>query len=288
MLGNTTDYNVAVDGCGRYVRGQYRRNTLKPRKFYYSQDVPLSSVPKYTKFITKKDLVKLMTDAKYVTVRLSIEGDKFEILVKPDPALEYKTGKRTDFSNILVSDEIYSDANKGSRASSEKLSKHFKTKDTSEIAKQILSRGELSLTTDQRRRMVEEKRKQIVQFISKNFVDPKTHIPHPPVRIESALNDVRVTIDPFRRAEDQAKQVIDALRKILPLKSEVSVLTITIPPQYAAQSYSVLKTTGSFRNEQWLSDGSLRVVVEVNAGTKGALLDRIGSATRGSAQITEA
>jgi ribosome maturation protein SDO1 len=118
-----------------------------------------------------------MTDAKYVTVRLSIEGDKFEILVKPDPALEYKTGKRTDFSNILVSDEIYSDANKGSRASSEKLSKHFKTKDTSEIAKQILSRGELSLTTDQRRRMVEEKRKQIVQFISKNFVDPKTHIP---------------------------------------------------------------------------------------------------------------
>ena len=56
-----------------------------------------------------------MTDAKYVTVRLSIEGDKFEILVKPDPALEYKTGKRTDFSNILVSDEIYSDANKGLR-----------------------------------------------------------------------------------------------------------------------------------------------------------------------------
>ena len=245
-------------------------------------------MPQYTKFITKKDLVKLMADAKYVTVRLSIEGDKFEILVKPDPALEYKTGKRTDFSNILVSDEIYSDANKGSRASSEKLSKHFKTKDTSEIAKQILSRGELSLTTDQRRRMVEEKRKQIVQFISKNFVDPKTHIPHPPLRIESALNDVRVTIDPFRRAEDQAKQVIDALRKILPLKSEVSVLTITIPPQYAAQSYSALKTTGNFRNEQWLSDGSLRVIVEVNAGTKGALVDRIGSVTKGSAQITEA
>lgn len=57
-----------------------------------------------------------MVDAKYSTVRLSINGDKFEILVKPDPALEYKTGKRTDFSSILVSEEIYSDANKGSRA----------------------------------------------------------------------------------------------------------------------------------------------------------------------------
>jgi ribosome maturation protein SDO1 len=228
-----------------------------------------------------------MVDAKYVTVRLSIEGDRFEILVKPDPALEYKIGKRTDFSNILVSDEIYSDANKGSRASSEKLSKHFKTKDTSEIAKQILSRGELSLTTEQRRRMVEDKRKQIVEFINRNFVDPKTHLPHPPVRIEAALNDVRITIDPFKRIEDQVKQVIDVLRKILPLKSEISVLTITIPPQFAAQSYSVLKTTGSLRNEQWLSDGSLRAVVEVNAGVKGKLVDRIGSVTRGSAQITE-
>jgi hypothetical protein len=32
----------------------------------------------------------------------------------------------------------------------------------------------------------------------------------------------------------------------------------------------------------------LRVVVEVNAGTKGTLVDRIGSVTRGSAQIAEA
>jgi ribosome maturation protein SDO1 len=229
-----------------------------------------------------------MVEARTSTVRLTINGDKFEILVKPDPALEYKTGKRTDFSSLLVSDEIYSDANKGSRASGEKLTKYFKTKDTGEIAKQILTRGELALTTDQRRRMVEEKKKQIVQFISRNFVDPKTHLPHPPIRIESAINEVRIIIDPFKRAEDQAKQVIEALRKILPLRSEVAVLTITIPPQFASQSYSVLKGTGNFKNEQWLSDGSLKAIVEVNAGAKGTLLDRIGSVTKGSAQITEA
>lgn len=229
-----------------------------------------------------------MGDAKTSTVRLTIDGDKFEILVKPDPALEYKTGRRTDFSSILVSDEIYSDANKGSRASSEKMTKNFKTKDTSEIAKQILAKGELALTTDQRRRMVEERKKQIVQYISRNFVDPRTHLPHPPVRIESAINDVRIIIDPYKRAEDQAKQVIDALRKILPLKSEVAVLSVTIPPQFAAQSYSVLKSTGNFKNEQWLADGSLRAVIEVNAGVKATVVDRIGSVTKGSAQITEA
>jgi ribosome maturation protein SDO1 len=228
-----------------------------------------------------------MADTKFTIVRLNLDNNKFEILVKPDPALEYKLGKRTDLSNVLISEEIYSDANKGSRAASEKLVKYFKTTDSTEVAKQILSRGELNLTTDQRRKMVEEKKKQIIQYINKSFIDPKTHIPHPPLRIESAINEARVVIDPFKRPEDQVKVIIDSLRKILPLKSETLRLTITVPPQFSAQSYNILKTTGNFNGEQWLADGSLRVTLEINAGMKGVLLDRIGSATKGSAQVIE-
>ncbi len=228
-----------------------------------------------------------MTETKFTIVRLTLDGDKFELLVKPDPALEYKLGKRADISSVLVSDEIYSDANKGSRASSEKMTKHFKTTDATEIAKQIISRGELNLTTDQRRKMVEEKRKQIVQFINRSFVDPKTHLPHPVMRIEAAMDDARVPIDPFKKAEDQTKVIIDSLRKILPLKSETVKLTVTVPPQFAAQSYSVLKATGDLHGEEWLSDGSLRAVLEMNASIKGQFLDRLGSVTKGSAQVKE-
>ena len=230
---------------------------------------------------------RLMADTKFTIVRLNLNGNKFEILVKPDPALEYKLGKRVDLSSILVSDEIYSDANKGSRVASEKLVKYFKTMDPIEVAKQILYRGELSLTTEQRRKMVEEKKKQIIQYINKSFVDPKTHIPHPLLRIESAMDQARVIIDPFKRSEDQVKTIIDSLRKILPLKSETVKLTITVPSQFSAQSYSTLKTAGNFNSEQWLADGSLRVILEINAGMKGAFLDRIGSVTKGSAQVTE-
>jgi ribosome maturation protein SDO1 len=228
-----------------------------------------------------------MVDTKITTVRLTAEGNKFEILVKPDPALEYKLGKRTDLSGVLVSDEIYSDANKGSRAAGEKLVKYFKTTDHVQIATQILSKGDLSLTTEQRRKMVEDKKKQIIQYISKNFVDPKTHIPHPVMRIESALGEVRLIIDPFKPAEDQAKNVVDALRRILPLKSEILLLTITIPSQFSTQSYNLLKTAGTFKGDQWLADGSLRVMLEINAGIKSSLLDRIGSISKGTAQVKE-
>ena len=225
-----------------------------------------------------------MTD-KFTVARLILDGDKFELLVKPDPALEYKMGKRSDISGALVSDEIYSDANKGSRASSEKMMKHFKTTDSIDIAKQILTKGELNLTTDQRRKMVEEKKRQIVQFINRSFVDPKTHLPHPIVRIEAAMEEVRVPIDPFRKVDDQAKVIVDALRKILPLKSETVKLTVTVPPQFAAQSYSVLKSTGDLRSEEWLADGSLRAMLEINASIRGQFLDRLGTVTKGSAQV---
>jgi ribosome maturation protein SDO1 len=160
-----------------------------------------------------------MTD-KFTVARLVLDGDKFELLVKPDPALEYKMGKRTDISSVLVSDEIYSDANKGSRASSEKMMKHFKTTDSADVAKQILARGELNLTTDQRRKMVEEKKRQIVQFINRSFVDPKTHLPHPIVRIEAAMEEARVPIDPFKKVEDQVKTTVESRHNLLRSRTE--------------------------------------------------------------------
>ena len=228
-----------------------------------------------------------MTDNKLTIVRLVADDDKFEILVKPDPALDYKLGKKIDISNILVSDEIYADANKGTRIAEEKLIRKFKTIDSTEIAKQILEQGEINLTTEQRRRMVGEKKKQIIQYITKNFIDPKTHIPHPPVRIENAMDQVRLIIDPFKKPEEQAKKVIDSIRKILPLKSETLQLVVTIPPQFSAQSYSVLKNIGDLKDEKWLQDGSLRAIIEINAGIKGTFIERINSATKGSAQVQE-
>ncbi|MDX1370954.1 MAG: ribosome assembly factor SBDS [Nitrososphaeraceae archaeon] len=228
-----------------------------------------------------------MTDNKLTIVRLVADNDKFEILVKPDPALDYKLGKKIDISNILVSDEIYADANKGTRIAEEKLIRKFKTIDSTEIAKQILEQGEINLTTEQRRRMVGEKKKQIIQYITKNFIDPKTHIPHPPLRIENAMDQVRLIIDPFKKPEEQAKKVIDSIRKILPLKSETLQLVVTIPPQFSAQSYSVLKNIGDLKDEKWLQDGSLRAIIEINAGIKGTFIERINSATKGSAQVQE-
>ena len=224
-------------------------------------------------------------DTKVTTVRFSVEGEKFEILVKPDPALEFKLGKRKEISGVMVSDEIYSDSNKGTRASTEKLMKAFKTVDPTAIATIMLQKGDLNLTTDQRRKMVSEKRKQIVDFISKTYVDPRSHLPHPPLRIEQAMDDARVSVDPFRNTDEQIKEIIEQLRSIIPLKSENMVLEIVVPAQFAAQSYTVLKSFGTLKKEEWQSNGSLKVILDIPAAARANVMDRLGSVTKGTASI---
>ncbi|WP_166289577.1 ribosome assembly factor SBDS [Candidatus Nitrosotalea sp. FS] len=224
-------------------------------------------------------------DTKVTVVRFSVEGEKFEILVKPDPALEFKLGKRKDISGVLISEEIYSDSNKGTRASTEKLMKAFKTTDSTAVATIMLQKGDLNLTTDQRRKMISEKRKQIVDFIAKTYVDPRSHLPHPPLRIEQAMDDARVSVDPFRNTDEQIKEIIEQLRSIIPLKSENMLLEILVPAQFAAQSYSVLKSFGTLKKEEWQSNGALKVILDIPAAARANVMDRLGSVTKGTASI---
>ncbi len=221
-----------------------------------------------------------------VTVaRYSYEGEKFEILVKPDPALDYKLGKKKDISAVLVSEDIYTDSGKGTKPTNEKLLKAFKTEDLTEIAQIILEKGDLNLTTDQRRKMIDEKKKRIVEYIAKTYVDPKTHLPHPPLRIEQAMKDGRVSVDPQKSVDEQVKDIVENLRSIIALKSENLQLEIIVPAQYASQSYSVLKSVGTLKNEEWQNNGSLKAILEIPAAARPNVIDRLGSITKGSATV---
>lgn len=224
--------------------------------------------------------------SKFTSVRLVVEGERYEILVNPDAALSYKTGKQVEPSQVIGIDEVFSDSSKGLRASDDKLRKHFHTEDHAKAAIEILKRGELQLTQEQRKRMTEDKRRQVITIISKTYVDPRTGLPHPPVRIEQALQEARVTLDPFQSANEQVKSIMEKIRLILPLKSEKVKLIVRTPAQYSGQAIGVLKGFGEILKEEWGQDGGLSAIIEVPAASQPSLIERLGAATKGSAQVS--
>lgn len=221
---------------------------------------------------------------RYTVARIMRENEHYEVLVKPQQALDYRLGKISSIHEVLVTDTIFTDANKGTKASEEKLMKHFATTDPVKIAEAILKRGTLQLTTDQRRQFIEEKRKQIITFISRNCMDPRTNLPHPPTRIEQAMEKIHYPIDPFKEIEEQAKDIIKLLRPLLPIKMEQIQVAVHIPAEYAAKAYGYVKGVGTLKREEWRADGSWAGVIEMPAGVYGPFLEKIGEITKGSAE----
>lgn len=210
-------------------------------------------------------------------------GKKFEIYVDPEAAEAYREGRKPDLKNILVAEEVFSDAKKGDRAKSGDIEKIFGTTDIMKILDFILKNGEIQLTTDQRRKKVEEKRKQVIAIIAKEAIDPRTKAPHPVARIENAMEQARIHLDPFKDPRDQLEEVIKQLRTTLPMKFEKINIAVKIPPTYSQKCYGTLKNYG-IKKEQWLSDGSLVAVVEMFAGLQGEFYDKLNKMTNGEVE----
>ncbi|MFH1393462.1 MAG: ribosome assembly factor SBDS [Candidatus Micrarchaeota archaeon] len=214
------------------------------------------------------------------------DGKHFEVYVDPEPTYAFLERRKTDVKNILVADEIYSDAKKGERAKSTDLQKAFGTTDALEILEIILKDGEVQLTTEQRKKKQAERYKQIVAILLRESIDPRTKAPHTQIRIEQALKDARVHVDPFKDPRDQIDDIIKKLLPILPLKFERVQLAVKVPPAFAHRSYGVLKNYG-IKKEQWGGDGSLIVVIEIFAGMQGEFLDRLNKMTAGQVETKQ-
>jgi ribosome maturation protein SDO1 len=221
---------------------------------------------------------------KYTIARLTKDNEHFEILVKPEKALDYRTGKAARISEVLVAEIIFADANKGTKVSEETMRKAFETTDPLKIAAEILKKGTLQLTTEQRRKMVEDKRKQVVDFISRQAVDPKTNLPHPPLRIENAMEQIRYPIDAHKSVEEQAREIVKLLRPILPLKIEQLAVAVRVPAAYSARSYGALKNFGEVKQEEWRADGSWHGIIEMPAGAYASFLNKLGDVTKGNGE----
>jgi len=228
--------------------------------------------------------VKYTMSEKYTVARMTRDSEHFEVLVKPQKALDYRVGKIAAITEVLVTETIFSDANKGTKVSEENMHKAFGTTDPLRVAEVILKKGTLQLTTEQRRKMVEDKRKQIIDFISRQCVDPKTNLPHPPLRIENAMEQIHYSIDPFKPVEEQAREIVKLLRPILPLKMEQVSVGVHIPAEYSAKAYGTIKAFGTMKREEWRADGSWYGVLEMPAGLYGPFLEKLGEITKGSGE----
>jgi len=222
---------------------------------------------------------------KAVIAKLIKNNEKFEILVDPEKAMELRTGKELPLEELIASEEIFEDVGKGTRSPSEKINKVFGTNDLNIIARRIIKEGEVQITTEQRKQMLDEKTKAIATLISKRGVNPQTGLPHPPDRILRVMEQAKVRVDINKRVEEQLEDVLEAIQKVIPIKFEKIQIAIKIPPEFSGRAGSVVRSLGTLLKEEWTNNGSYVCLLEIPAGIQPEVYDRLNNLTHGQVEV---
>ena len=220
-----------------------------------------------------------------IVARLETHGETFEILLDPKVMDFIKQGKEVDLIDYMAVEDIFNNASKGTRPAEDKLKEAFGTDDVGEIAKRIIAKGEVQITAEQRKEMLEAKRHQIIAYISANAINPQTKLPHPPTRIELALEESKFRVDPFKSVDKQVEEAMHQLRPLLPIRFEKSRVAIRLKGDDYGKCYDDLVHFGIVEREEWQQDGSWIGLMEIPAGLITDLTAKLNSRTKGRADV---
>ena len=229
-------------------------------------------------------MICMVTLDQAVIARLKTHGEHFEILVDPEGAQEFKHGAPIKLEDILAVEDVFSNASRGDRVPEEDLIKVFGTTSVLEIARKIINEGEINLTAEQRHRMLEEKRRQVVSFISRNAINPQTSAPHPPARIERAMEEAGIHVDLTKSIEENVNLVMKAIRPIIPIRFEEVKIAVKIPANYAPRAFGEISSFGKLVRDEWQNNGTWIGVVQIPAGMQPEFYDLINKLSKGEAE----
>ncbi len=223
-----------------------------------------------------------MEDA--VIARFEKAGEKFELLVDPDLAMDLKNGKNVNFNDLLAIDRVFKDANKGEEKPEDRVMEIFGSTDINVVAKKMILDGEVQLTTVQRKALTEKRKKELIQYIAVNALNPQTNAPHPVQRIEIALNEAKFHVDLNKSLKEQIPEAVKELKKLLPISFEKLRVAIKFPAVHAGRAQGVVRKFNLVK-EEWEKNGSYVALVEIPAGLKNDLFNEVNHLTKGEAEI---
>lgn len=220
-----------------------------------------------------------------ITAKLESHGETFEILLDPAVFNLIKQGKPYDIVDYMAVEDVFKNAGKGTRPAEEKIKEVFGTEDIGDIARKIVEKGEIQITAEQRKEMLDAKRQQVITYIAANAINPQTKTPHPPLRIQLALEEAKFHVDPFKPLEKEIEEAMKLLRPLLPIRFEKSRIAIKLNGTDYGRCYDDIIHYGIVEREEWTADGSWIGLMEIPAGLTTEISEKLKHKTKGTASV---
>ena len=219
---------------------------------------------------------------KAIIAKLKKNGDCVEVLVDCQNALKLRQGDNVDLADIIADQKIFSDAKKGFLATESKFVETFGTSNIEEIAIEIIKKGDIQITANHKKTLLEEKTNKIIGTIVSNSIDGQTKLPIPRQRIELCFKELNIKINEHETDEIQIEQIIKKIKTLIPIKFEIFEVEIRIAHQYSSKAIGIIKNNYPNASQLWDDQGNVLIKVKVPAGKSEELHSKLNELTHGS------
>src|SRR2546421_632000 len=87
-----------------------------------------------------------------------------------------------------------------------------------------------------------------------------------------------------KATEEQVKEVLDALRPLIPIRFEKVRIAVKLSAEDSAKACGDLKSFGTIVKEEWSPTGAWIGVIEMPAGLQTEFLERLNAKTKGNVE----
>eukprot|EP00037_Helgoeca_nana_P005827 m.54321 g.54321 ORF g.54321 m.54321 type:complete len:252 (+) comp16762_c0_seq2:115-870(+) len=217
-------------------------------------------------------------------VRHKKGGKRFELACYRNKVMSWRQKEESDLDEVVQTHTVFTNVSKGQVAKKSDLFKAYGTEDEAQIVLEILAKGQLQVSKEEREKSSEAMFTEIAKDVAARCVNPDTSRPYTIVQIERAMKDVHVSVQPTHTSKKQALEVIKLLQETIPIKRAQMRLQIRLPKANAkAVKVLVLTHVASVVSEEW--DGDLDIVCLVDPGSYRAIDEVVQSETKGRGAV---
>jgi ribosome maturation protein SDO1 len=126
---------------------------------------------------------------------------------------------------------------------------------TQDCVETILQKGEVQVSSAERKEKLEKRKREVINFIHKYYVDPSKKLPHPVARIENALEECKVRVDADVPVEKQIPDIISKLVNVIPLKKTTLEGQLIVPHSFIGAASSIIARYVTVERESYSSHG---------------------------------
>mmetsp|Transcript_9981 Transcript_9981/g.30474 ORF Transcript_9981/g.30474 Transcript_9981/m.30474 type:complete len:259 (-) Transcript_9981:1229-2005(-) len=214
-------------------------------------------------------------------VRYKSGKNHFEVMTKEGMVTKFRDGEVKNLDDVVAADIIFTNQSKGEKASAEQLRSVFDTDDLKKCLEAIVSKGEYQLSAGERKAKVEQKRKEMVEYFRKYYVEARTKKPIPATRIDNALTEAKIRIDPDQPAERQAQDAASKIIAVLPISKMTMDGTITLPHASVGAAVGIIGKYCQVKKEGYTAEGT-SMQVSVAPGEYDQLISDLTRSTKGN------